>query len=231
MPRCLRSMRFDTSQHMRMSQQMKLAPRMIQSMEFLQLPMMALQERIEQELESNIALEQVEPGSDGSLELDGEASSADADDARADVIDRRELVVGDETPGRTDDWGRLSNLESTYREAFDDERAPGVQTYRTSGERDKKMDAMANIAARGASLTDQLLDQWKFAEVDPDVAAAGERLIPYINSDGLLGSDLDTILEQNRNIPGLHLTLEGLERALHAVQQHLEPPGIAARDN
>ena len=43
-------MRFDTSQHMRMSQQMKLAPRMIQSMEILQLPLMALQERIEQEM-------------------------------------------------------------------------------------------------------------------------------------------------------------------------------------
>jgi RNA polymerase sigma-54 factor len=53
-------MRFDTSQHMRMSQQMKLAPRMIQSMEILQMPIQALEERIEQELESNIALETVE---------------------------------------------------------------------------------------------------------------------------------------------------------------------------
>ena len=55
-------MRFDTSQHMRLGQQMKLGPRMIQSMEILQMPMMALQERIDQELESNIALEQVENG-------------------------------------------------------------------------------------------------------------------------------------------------------------------------
>ncbi|MCZ6494466.1 MAG: hypothetical protein O6933_10360, partial [Planctomycetota bacterium] len=45
-------MRFELGQHMRMSQQMKLAPRIIQSMEILQLPMLALQERIEQELES-----------------------------------------------------------------------------------------------------------------------------------------------------------------------------------
>src|SRR5262245_15793817 len=231
MPRCLRSMRFDTSQHMRMSQQMKLAPRMIQSMEFLQLPMMALQERIEQELESNIALEQVEPGSDGSLELDGEASSADADDARAEVIDRRELVVGDETPGRTDDWERLSNLESTYREAFDNEYSSSSQTYRSNGERDKKLDAMANVAARGASLTEQLLDQWKFAEVDHDIAAAGEKIIAYINNDGLLGTDLQTIFDQNRNMPGLKLSMELLERALCEVQRNLEPPGIGARDN
>ena len=44
------AMRFDTSQHMRMGQQMKLAPRMIQSMEILQMPLTELQERIEQEL-------------------------------------------------------------------------------------------------------------------------------------------------------------------------------------
>src|SRR6185437_6947431 len=53
-------MRLDTSQHMRMEQRMKLAPRMIQSMEILQLPLMALEERIEQELAANPVLERRE---------------------------------------------------------------------------------------------------------------------------------------------------------------------------
>src|ERR1051325_613762 len=53
-------MRLDTSQHMRMEQRMKLAPRMIQSMEILQLPLMALEERIEQELAANPVLERKE---------------------------------------------------------------------------------------------------------------------------------------------------------------------------
>ena len=55
------SMRFDTSQSMRLGQQMKLSPRMIQSMEILHMALPALQERIEQELESNVALETLEP--------------------------------------------------------------------------------------------------------------------------------------------------------------------------
>ena len=46
-------MHLNISQQMKMSQQMKLAPRMIQSMEILQLNMMALNERIEQELVEN----------------------------------------------------------------------------------------------------------------------------------------------------------------------------------
>ncbi len=228
-------MRLDTSQQMRMSQQMKLAPRMIQSMEILQMPMLQLQERIEQELESNIALEQVEPGSDGDIDETFDRTRGTDDDNSSEVIDQRELVVGEDAPDGVDDWARLSELESTYREAFENEySSQGYSPARANGERDKKLDAMANVAARGASLTDQLLDQWKFAEVDPEIAAVGERIIAYIDSDGLLGADLPTILDQNRNIPGIppeHLTLELFERALAAVQQQLEPPGIGGRDN
>ena len=46
-------MRLDTSQHQRMDMRLRMAPRMIQSMEILQLPLMALQERIDQELIEN----------------------------------------------------------------------------------------------------------------------------------------------------------------------------------
>lgn len=221
-------MRFETSQHMRLGQHMKLAPRMIQSMEILQMPMMALQERIEQELESNIALEQAEP-SDPSQELDGLRTEVD-DAASDDRVETRELIVRDDS-NQTDDWERLDALESTYPQAFDAEEYKPIRSPAREGERDKKMDAMANIAARGASLTEQLLDQWKFAEVDPDISIAGEKIIAYINSDGLLGADLQTILDQNRNVPGLQLSLGLLERALHEVQRNMEPPGIGARDN
>ena len=97
-------MRFDTSQHMRLSQTMRLAPRMIQSMEILQMPMMALQERIEQELESNVALEQVEPGADA-----GETDASTASDAETesdDRLERRELVVGEDSgPASADGVG------------------------------------------------------------------------------------------------------------------------------
>ena len=44
-----------------MEQRMKLAPHMIQSMEILQLPLLALQERLEQELNNNPVLELEEP--------------------------------------------------------------------------------------------------------------------------------------------------------------------------
>ena len=72
---------------MQMAQKQVLAPRMIQSMEILQLPIIALQERIEQEMEDNPVLDQIEPT--------GEEDAYDAEavhpDAPADT--ERELVA------------------------------------------------------------------------------------------------------------------------------------------
>ena len=54
---------------MRLEQRMKLAPRMIQSMEILQLPLMALEERIEQELAANPVLERKDSDYDAGPDL------------------------------------------------------------------------------------------------------------------------------------------------------------------
>ena len=58
-------MRMSFGQEMRLAQKQVLAPRMIQSMEILQLPVLALEERIEQEIQNNETLEVDEGGPDG----------------------------------------------------------------------------------------------------------------------------------------------------------------------
>src|SRR5437016_10254012 len=72
---CL-AMRLDTTIVQRMDQRMVLAPRMIQSMEILQLPIMALQERIQQELQENPVLE-LKENADDPQALDTEDFNAD----------------------------------------------------------------------------------------------------------------------------------------------------------
>ena len=81
-------MRLSFGQELRLVQKQVLAPRMIQSMEILQLPMMALQERIEQEMQENEALELVEEDPD----LPDEEVEAPNPDAP--TPEERELVVG-----------------------------------------------------------------------------------------------------------------------------------------
>jgi large subunit ribosomal protein L7/L12 len=73
-------MRLDTHMSQRMDQRMILAPRMIQSMEILQLPIMALQERIQQELQENPVLELKEASDDAPAAEDGEAPAEAAEE-------------------------------------------------------------------------------------------------------------------------------------------------------
>jgi len=222
-------MRFQTSQQMKLGQQMKLAPRVIQSMEILQLPLPALEQRIEEELEANIALETYDPAADRETEAPvEEAPETD-----------RELDVG-EGAGEHD-FERLDSMESSYEEAFENEySAASAKRFETdvggpgraraaSGERDAKMEAMANTAARGPSLVEQLSEQWALADVDDDVREAGDLIIQFLDSDGYLRTDLATIADR---APADHPapSVELLDRALHELQRTLDPPGVAARD-
>src|ERR1700719_4047048 len=94
-------MRLDTSMTQRMEQKMILAPRMIQSMEILQLPIMALQERIQQELQENPVLELKEPAADGQEGAEEEPEVAEPE--AADVTDpRKELVIDDKGDNEID---------------------------------------------------------------------------------------------------------------------------------
>lgn len=226
-------MRFETSQSMRLGQQMKLAPRMIQSMEILQLSIQALEERIEQELESNVTLETVEPGGDeATLEQAREQEERDASE------NERPLTVED-SGGAADDFERLDSFEAQYSEAAENElgadRSPremedagaSYSRGRLDGERDGKLDAMANTAARSQSLAEQLLEQWSFADVDDDLREPGRLLIGYVDEDGYIKTPLATIRD---HAPDPKPELALLEKALLAVQLFLEPPGIAARD-
>ena len=226
-------MRFDTNQSMKLGQQMKLAPKMIQSMEILQMGLPALQERIDQELESNVALEVVEPG----LDLEGAESGTvqeeiereRREEQRTDSEGERELVVGQGDDAL--DFERLDRMEQTFgSDLYEDDYGSAMRSSnRLSGERDGKMDAMNNAPSRGESLVTQLTNLWAFVDVEDDVADAGRILIEYINDDGLLDADLDSIREMAGPSAKIDLSPELLERTLGILQQELEPPGIAAR--
>ena len=86
-------MHMNFSQQMRMSQQMKLAPRMIQSMEILQLPLMELQERIDQEMSENPTL-LADADLDGESDTERNIELAKAKEAATETpVEARELKV------------------------------------------------------------------------------------------------------------------------------------------
>src|SRR5690242_18855787 len=102
-------MQLSIGQHMKMGQMMKLAPKMIQSMEILQLPIMALKERIEQELIENPLLEEPAPANESEGgEVEG-SGSVEATAVAEKPLEQRELVV-DTEHNNADDFERLMEM-------------------------------------------------------------------------------------------------------------------------
>jgi RNA polymerase sigma-54 factor len=221
-------MHLNISQQMKMSQQMKLAPRMIQSMEILQLPIMALQERIEQELSENVVLEngvsEVDPaeldGTDSELE---QALAEAREEATAKQTDEKELVVDNEHNNEAD-FERLLEMSADWPE---DNISAGssVSSNRIDEESDRKHDAMSNMVARPPSLHDYLLEQFGFFDLPRELRQFGEYLIQSLDHNGRLQSSLAEIVQ----FYGRSITLEQAQDVLGLIQK-LDPPGVGARD-
>src|SRR6266568_253330 len=203
------------SQSMGMRQEMRqlLTPRMIQSMEILQLPLMALEERIEQEMEQNPVLDRRDGELDPNAVTETPAEGPEVREPRNEGEEA--LVVQEQGNDSQEDFDRLERI-SEYLE--NEEFATNSSfTHRVSsydGERDKKLDALNNAPDRTGNLTDHLLNQWTFVECPPAVGAAGRAIINYIDEQGYLRTDLETI-RADSNTP---LTIEDLQAALKLIQ-------------
>src|SRR5579859_5895507 len=146
-------MQLTQSLSMRPELRQLLTPRMIQSMEILQLPLAALEERIEQELQNNPVLEFREGESEPEPIPDGEADQPKQEFSE----DERALVVKDGS-GQAEDFERLAKIsEYLENEEFFTNGSHFRQAATYDGERDKKLDAMNNTAARGLTLAEHLL--------------------------------------------------------------------------
>ena len=200
-----------------MEQKMKLAPHMIQSMEILQLPILALQERIEQELNSNPVLEMEEPDSPESEEVE----SAPEDQTQED-INEKDLVLSTDN-NKAEDFERLDSLGSGFTD-YMSEAGPLRRRIQTD-EVDKKLEALKNTAAPSQSLHEYLADQWRMVDADESVKKAGDMIIDYLDDRGYLTVRLEQLHNKDRG----DFTVDDLKQALELVQK-LEPAGIGARD-
>ncbi len=199
-----------------MVQKQVLAPRMIQSMEILQLPIMALQERIEQEIQENPVLDLGEDD----IELPEE--NAEAENPNAPSEEERELVVGEEK-NNEEDFERLLNMDEEWPDHFEERSRPSSTRVEEEGAR--KHDAMANMVARPQSLQDYLHDQLGWFNLSAELRSMCDRIIYNLDANGYLQSRLEDIIDPNGPPEQLALAQQAL-----AVVQKLDPPGVAARD-
>lgn len=251
-------MPMELQQNLRLEQRQLLTPRMIQSMEILQMPLTALEERIEQELETNPVLEMREDRAEPE-----EIETAEPEEHR---IENGTLRVGEDDKGLAEDFARLERISEyleneefspSYNELKRLNHGPSAGSY--VGQRDAKLDAMANTAARGGNLIEHLLNQWALVDISPisnlaaanghasleaggavagpeafiageQIRRAGEILIGYLDDRGYLPISPEHVRIDAAKRNNKHLPPVAAFHEAFRLIRTLEPAGVGAVD-
>ncbi len=209
--------------HQKQTMGMHLAPRMIQSMEVLQLSVMQLQEKLTTELQENPFLEVRERHStqDAAPEGDFNADAPLKHDETGDI-----------------EFARMDEINRDWGDLFNEDHRPSRSVREELG--DKKLEAMQNVADAPQSLQEHLNEQLGYLDLSPEKFELVQFVISHLDENGyLLYHDpdrrtprpisFDELASSFEAMTGKSVTLGEIEDALSVVHK-LEPAGVGARD-
>ncbi|MEX0600391.1 MAG: RNA polymerase factor sigma-54 [Rhodothermales bacterium] len=192
--------------------QQKLSPQQIQYIKLLQLPTLALEQRIKAEMEINPLLEEGLEEEDETVDDQEEIvdDRTDADELREDEReqegDQEEEFDWDELINNTDDlYGYKARVD-----------------YSDEDDRESPMPARE-------SMVEHLRDQLSFLDLSDDEEMIAEQIIGSIDEDGYLRRPLESIVDDIMFNQGITLDESDVEAVLGRIQQ-LDPVGIGSRD-
>ncbi|UGS21311.1 RNA polymerase factor sigma-54 [Flavobacterium cyclinae] len=183
----------------------KLSPQQIQLMKLIQLPTQAFEQRLQEELVENPALE--ESSKEDNYDLDDFGSDTDDyDDYDSEHIDTGDINI--------DEY--LSNDETPdYK----------YQTNNYSDDDDDKTLPFAAPISFHQDLINQL-NTFILTDEERDIA---EFLVGSIDDMGYIRRSIQDIVDDLAFTQGIYTNEPAVERILHLVQE-LEPAGVGARD-
>lgn len=182
----------------------KLSPQQIQLMKLIQLPTQALEERIQEELEINPALEE------GAETRDDEQSQDQDWEQERDEREKEKDVLEDFDPDPylSDDEIPEYRLRTNNYSADDEEKSVPL--------------------AGGKSFIEMLYDQLQLRNMPEDEREIAAYIVGNIDDDGYLRRELEDIVDDLAFNQNIYTEVETLEKLLKIVQD-FDPPGVGAR--
>jgi len=190
----------------------KLSPQQIQLMKLLQLPTVALEQRIKEELELNPALEEdIEK-----IENDEFVDEFENDDSNEgeDTSDFEEKEIE-----KIDDGYELED----YMDAGDLDAYKYEISNRSSDD-----EPFQTVITEGPDFHSQLEEQLGLKELTEKQFTIGLYLIGCIDEDGYIRRDLELIIDDLAFSQNIIVTIHELEEVLKHIQE-FDPPGVGAR--
>ena len=206
-------------------QELKLSPQQIQLMKLLQLPLIELEQRIKEEIESNPALEDTINSDDNESTIgDNESPDENLGDNYDDNDDN----------GENDDYND-DEFRINKEEEFDiNDYLPEEDEYdyaykiRSNNHSADDEDYQAPIVHE-ESFQDYLIQQLGYHDLSEEDETIGKVIIGNLDDNGYLSRPITNIVDDLLFTMNIETTEEEVRRVLKIVQQ-LDPPGIAATD-
>ncbi|MDI6765270.1 MAG: RNA polymerase factor sigma-54 [Bacteroidota bacterium] len=192
----------------RQTMQMRLTPQQVQYLQLLQLPVLALEQRIKAELEINPLLEEGED-----MELTQEQ------------IEEKAVQEVSEESQQTDKENKADEDRYTFEDFMNDnlDGYKATMMYRNDEDRDEYPQPAE------VTLSQKLKDQIFLLELTEQEKQLCDEIIGNIDDDGYLQREIGLIVQDINLSQGHTITIERAEEILKMIQ-HLEPPGIGARN-
>lgn len=190
----------------------KLSPQQIQLMKLLQLPTVALEQRIKEELELNPALEEMET----EYEEQEEQQEDDRNEDNEEVSDY-------------DDEATEGTIENDVQmEDYMDDEEMDSYKYEISN-RSSDDEEYQVVAVEGPDFHAQLEQQLGLRNLDDKQYTIGLYLIGCIDEDGYIRRELELIVDDLAFSQNMETSLTELEDVLKEIQQ-FDPAGVGARN-
>lgn len=201
------------SQQLRLSQ--KLLPQQILLMKLLQLPTLALEERIKEELEANPALEE---------DLD---TSTDEELFSNEEPELGEDVEFDEQGEAKEDESKVIENDVVMEDYMDAEELDSYK-YEISN-KGADDETREFVVVEGIGFQEQLEQQLGLKDTSDTEYTIGVYLIGCLDEDGYLRRELDLIVDDLAFNYNITTTIPELEKVLKQIQS-FDPPGVGARN-
>ena len=201
-------------------QELKLSPQQIQLMKLLQLPLIELEQRIKEEIESNPALEDNMSSDDNEPMNEGEENLGDNDGYEEGDNGENDDYNDDEIPVNKEDEFDLNDYlpeEDEYDYAY-----KSHVNNRSQDDEDRQMPI-----THEDSFQDYLIQQLGYHDLTEEEELIGKYIIGNLDDNGYLSRPIPNLVDDLLFTMNLETTEEEVKKVLKVVQQ-FDPPGIGA---
>lgn len=207
-------MAFDLKQSLKLSQQLLMTPQLQQAIKLLQLSRLELEEFVTQQLTENPVLEEgVSESNEERLQVERERERTETEAVGETMGEAAGIVdsISGEKPAEMD-WEAFTRMQDSA----------GPSSASTRQNDSDEFPSHENLA-RSGTLQDFLFAQIGEMDLSEDEKDLAGRIIGNIDDRGYLQTTLEELAEDCQK------TADFVEDMLDVVQ-HLEPPGVGARD-